>query len=374
MEKRFWKPSITSQFKHCPVHYHLDTYKGCSYNCLYCFSRDLTTFARRKSEHKEFHYLVGNRPDLLEKWFDKILNKEEYDYTKAEEVAFKERIPLKIGAGADPFPPVEKTEKITHDVLMSLKKIDYPVELQTKNPEGFLNYAEEFIGMNLTIAVTLISADDKFSKAVEPCAPSPTKRLEAIKKLTDMGFNVMIKMQPAIYPKIIEDLPELVKVSKEAGAWGFNIEGLKCRISMPKDEQALFQTIGDYLGFNIREFYRDERKKEGNKGSDYELSNEKKREIFELATKLSKEYNIKFFNADNYLDKKYGCSCECCGTEKLRNYKLLDCDSRSLLYGNKKGSKELEKCKVNFIRGNKYQGLTIREACELENNKNDNKK
>lgn len=28
IEKRFWKPTITSQFTHCPVPYHLDSYKG----------------------------------------------------------------------------------------------------------------------------------------------------------------------------------------------------------------------------------------------------------------------------------------------------------------------------------------------------------
>ena len=370
MERRFKKPSLTSQFKICPVPYHFDTYSGCPMGCVYCFSASVTTFARRNSEHKEFNYLVGNRPDLFKNWIERTLNKD-IDYKRGEEVAFKERIPLKIGAMADPFPYIEKKEKITYEVLKVLHEYDYPVEIQTKNPQGLLDIAEEFKGANWTIAVTLISHDDEFSKVIEPYAPSPTKRLKAIKGLVDLGFNVMIKIQPAIYPKIIDDLPELIRLAKLSGVWGFNIEGLKCRISMAKTEQKMLQdTLGDYLNFDVREFFRNERKLECNKGSDYELSNKKKREIFELASKLANQYNIKFFNADNFIDKKYGSSCECCGTEKLRDYKLLACDKRSQIYGNNKASKELEKCYVNFIRdkSGKYKNLTIADVCNLENN------
>lgn len=367
MEKKFWKPTITSQFTHCTVPYHLDSFKGCNYSCLYCFAKDLTMFARRNSEHKEFSYLVGNRADLLRNWIERTLKKE-YDYTKAEEVAFKERIPLKIGASADPFPMVERYERVTYDILKVLNDYDYPVEIQTKNPEILAEYAEDFIGANWTIAVTIISNDEEFTKIVEPNAISPERRFKAIEKLVAMGFNVMIKIQPAIYPKILEDLPELIKRASKAGVWAFNIEGLKCRISMPKSEQEVFQRIGDYLDINIREFYKEERKSECNKGADYEISNAKKDEIFKLASTLANKYNLKFFNADNYLNPKFGSSCECCGTEKLKNYKLLACDSRSLMYGNDKGSNELEKCSVNFVRSSKYKGLTIKEACEQHNN------
>lgn len=363
IERRSWKPTITSQFTHCPVPFHMDTYKGCVFGCRYCFAVDLIKFARRNSEHKEFNYLVGNRPDLFNNWIERTLNKE-YDYNKAEEVAFKERIPLKIGASSDPFPPIERKEKITYDILKILHKYDYPVEIQTKNPIILAEYAKEFIGANWTIAVTLVTTDEEFSKIIEPYAPLPSKRLEAIKQLTDLGFKVMIKIQPAIYPKILTDLPVLIEEASKVGVWAFNLEGLKCRISMPKEEQATFQLIGDYLDINIRDFYKNERKLECNRGSDYEISNEKKMEIFKLATELASKYNMKYFNADNFMLKGIGCSCECCGTEVLRNYKLLSCDSRSNLFNNNKGSIELEKCAVNFIRGDKYKGLTIKEACE----------
>jgi len=366
LEKKFWKPSVTSQFFHCPVPFHMDTYRGCLYNCSYCFARDFVTFSRRNSEHKEFQYLVGNRADLLKNWIERTLKKE-YDYNKAEEVAFKERIPLKIGATADPFPRnIEEKERVTYGALKVLHEYDYPVEIQTKNPEVLASYAEEFIGANWTIAVTLISTDEDFVRVCEPQAPTAKSRLDAIKKLTDLGFYVMVKIQPAIYPKILTDLPEMVKAIKEAGVWAFNIEGLKIRITMPESERKIMQTIGEYLDMDIREFYKNERQFGAKGSSDYELSPTKKEEFIFLADSLAKEYGLKFYNADNHL-VKVGAGCECCGTEVLRDYKLLGCDSRSILFENEKGSKELEKCFVNFVRNNTHKGKTICEACSCKN-------
>jgi len=57
INRKFWKPSVTSQFKVCPVPYHMDTYRGCTYGCLFCFARDFIQFARRNSEHKAQYYI-----------------------------------------------------------------------------------------------------------------------------------------------------------------------------------------------------------------------------------------------------------------------------------------------------------------------------
>jgi len=359
MEKKFWKPTLTSQFTHCPIPYHMDTYRGCSFNCTYCFARDFVTFARRNQEgpKKEFAYLVGNRADLLERWIERTLEKD-YNYNKSEEVAFKERIPIKIGATSDPFPYAELEHGITKDILHVFHKYDYPIEIQTKNPEGLYAIAHEFDNPNWAVAVTLISADEEFIKVCEPNAQTAENRLANIRKLTDMGIKVMIKIQPAIYPKIIDDLPDLIKKAAEAGCWAINIEGLKVRMTMPKKEQEIFKAIGDYLGYDIRQYY----KKNGMRtGSDWEMDEEKKLEYINDAKLLCDHYKIKFFVADNHhMDK--GCNAECCGTEVLRDYKIWEGNTRSDVFPpSGKGSQELGKCMVNFCRSQKYAGKTMNE-------------
>ncbi len=347
METKAWYPSLTSQFLICPIPFHFDTYRGCQYNCSYCFARDFVTFSRRNSKHKESTYLIGNTPASFMKWMNKVDKQNEHNYNKGEEVAIKERIPMKIGATADPFPYIEAKERITHDILSTLDLFDYPTEIQTKNPEILASYCDEFKDANWTIAVTLISTDEKFIKICEPNAPSAQSRLDAIKKLTDKGFKVMVKIQPAIYPKVLADLPLLIKKVAEAGCWAVNIEGLKIRISMPKEEQKLFQTIGDYLNLDLRDLYRTKGEKTG---SDWEMSKELKQFYVDEAISHCKEHKIKCFIADNDMGK-IGDGYECCGTGVLKDYKIWGCNSRTRSWGLADNeSHELGKCVVNFTR------------------------
>lgn len=360
METRFWKPSITSQYSLCPIPYHMDTYRGCSFNCSYCFARDFSMFHRRNKTgaEKEFTYLVGNRIDLLERWIEKTLKKD-FDYTKPEEVAFKERIPIKVGATSDPFPYAEEKNHITLEALRLFNKYDYPVEIQTKNPAGICKIADEFKDSNWAIAVTLISTDEAFLKACEPGAPTAKNRLDAIKELTDKGFKVMIKIQPAIYPKIMTDLPDLIKAAKDAGCWSINIEGLKVRISMSESEKAIFKKMSDLVGYDIREFYRERGVKTG---SDWEIDLNLKKEYITKAKELCNLHGLKFFVADNHFMGE-GCNAECCGTEVLRNYKIWGNNCRSKCFPKKDyETTELGKCCVNFTRSKKYQNKTMDES------------
>ena len=365
IEKKFWKPSVTSQFPVCPIPFHMDTYRGCAYNCLYCFARDFVTFSRRNSEHKEFSYLVGNKADSLDKWIQRTLAKP-YDYNNAAEVAFKERIPIKIGATSDPFPPNEAKDKITFDVLKVFEKYDYPLEIQTKNPVVLASYSDAFENPNWVISVTLISTNDEFLKVVEPNAPSAKSRLAAIKALTSSGKKVMIKIQPAMYPQVLTDLPDVVKAAKEAGCFGFNIEGLKIRKTMPKSEQLLFKKISKVLGYDLREFYI----KQGvGTGSDWEMPDKTKMEYIDFANILASTNDLKFYVADNNMGK-IGCNGECCGTEVLHDYKIWGNNTRTKAFGDcSKYSKVFGQCKANFMRSQANNDKTLDEVMKERSQK-----
>jgi len=281
-------------------------------------------------------------------------------------VAFKERIPIKIGATSDPFPRSEAQDKITYDILKVFEKYDYPLEIQTKNPEVLATYAEDFKNPNWVVAVTLISTDEDFLKVVEPLAPSAKERLAAIKKLTEQGKKVMVKIQPAIYPKILKDLPDLVEKIHEAGCFGFNTEGLKIRKSMPESERLLFTKISKAIGYDLRNYYA----KNGiTTGSDWEMTNPKKMEYINLAQSLADKYGLKFYVADNNMGC-LGCNGECCGTDLLHDYRIWGNNTRSRQFPDKsKYSEELGKCKVNFVRSQTNANKTMNEVSQRYNEK-----
>ena len=366
IERKFWSPSITSQFKICPIPFHFDTYRGCQYGCIYCFARDFIEFQRRNAnseQEKRQSYLVGNSPQGLQKWVDKV-NNSTYNYKKAAEVAFKERIPIKIGATADPFPIVEKKERITYECLKIFDKYDYPVQISTKNPEIFEEYANEFVDSNIALNVSCSFCDDDIARKIETGTISPTRRIESVKRLSEMGYKITMRLQPFILPYSEDVAERFVALLKEDGVWGFQTEGLKLRLTMSPKEKAIYSRIGDYLGFDIiNDFALNGEIESG----DRVYSEERKRRMLELYNSLSKKYDIKFFNADNLVDKRYGCGSQCCGTEFLRNYKVWGGCMRSRMFDEEhyESSEELGKCLVNFTRATKQKGVVYKTIKEI---------
>jgi hypothetical protein len=118
---------------------------------------------------------------------------------------------------------------------------------------------------------------------------------------------------------------------------------------MPAHEQEKINSMREYIGDDIRGFYKENRNPEAK--SDYELNSKMKMEYTTMAIELAKQYGLRYFSADNDLGC-VGCSDECCGTEVLRNYKLWRYNSRSRSFkADDKHCEKLENCICNFIRG-----------------------
>jgi DNA repair photolyase len=316
-------PKITGTYKVCPIPYKLDTYTGCTFGCKYCFAKDIIEGIRKlhnKSDtESSFNYLVGADVKAFKRWVESTMKRES---NTADRIAFKERIPIKLGVVADPFPYIEKQTRITHDILKILNEIDYPVQISTKNPSILADYIDDFISgdiPNWAISVTLITIDESFKKYIEPYAPSIENRLSAIEKLVNKGLKVLVRIQPVIYPYIMGNMNKLITKIHDSGAYGIIMEGLKIKCKLDKTEQAIFQEIGDYLGYDIRQWYKDNGIKTG---VDYEIKKEDKIKYINHIKELCSKYDIKVFIGDNNC-RDHSCNGECCGTQFLRNHKTL---------------------------------------------------
>jgi len=284
------------------------------------------------------------------------------DYADAVTVAVNTRMPVKIGALSDPCPPIEPQFRITEAFLRILNLYDYPVQIQTKNPKIMAGILERIgPGANVAVSVTLISVDEEWSRRVETGAPSPRARLEGMAKIAELGYPVFAKVQPAIYPVILEQLPQIVPAIKEVGCWGFNTEGLKVRISMPKYEQRIWRRA---FG-NVRDLYKGEMGIR--ESSDWVLRDEYKLQYIRMAIKLAEEYGLRYFSADN-TPLGYGDGYECCGTEVLRQYTLFQYNLRTKAFGVFDPTDELAQCLFNFTRataGNR-SFRTVRQWVDLQ--------
>ena len=366
VERHFWPPSVTSQFRVCPIPFHFDTYRGCTYGCLYCFARDFIRFARRKKSGKERGqtFIEGNSPEGLAKWCEKVRHSP-YDFTDAAMVAFKERMPVKIGATADPFPMIELRELITYNCLKVFRKYDYPVQISTKNPKVFLQYAGEFRTSNIALNVSCSFLDDDIARQIEIGAIPPSKRLEAVKELSKMGYKVLVRIQPFILPYSEDNADRFIRTLADIGAYGFETEGLKLRVTSSANERFVYGKIGDTLGYDL---VGDLQKRGMVEGGDRCYNLDDKRRVLALYTELADKYGVKFFNADNLVDPRYGCGAECCGTDFLRNHKVWGGARRSLAHPKGLVNSELfGRCYCNFTRNQKHASKTIAEMCREYN-------
>lgn len=359
--KKYWHPTLNGNFEACPIPFRLDTYKGCSYGCVYCFARQVTEYGRSKAKNalevgSSFSRLEGLDYEKFERWMERTVNSE-IDYDKAYKVALLERIPMKIGCMADPFPVVESTEKITYNTLKILDKYDYPVSISTKNPRVLADYYEDFNNPNWTIAVTIISSDKNLCEKIEPNAPDIDDRFKAIEKLTSLGAKVIVRIQPIIFPQIMDNLDELILKIKDSGAFGFVLEGLKIGMSQTQREQNFLSILSDYVGYDVRKWYKTNCVINS---TTYELPTNMKMIYINKAKELAQKYNLECFVGDNDC-RTESCNGECCGTKHLRNHNTV------------LTSENLQNCKVNFkcsygSSDKKYKNTTIKSFLEEKEN------
>lgn len=202
------------------IDYNMNLYKGCSHRCIYCDSRSNC-------------YHIDN--------FDKIRGKENALYILENELSKKKvKGVIGIGAMSDTYNPLEKEFEQTREALKLISKYGFGVSIDTKSNLILrdIDLLKEINSKNnVIIKFTITTPNDNLSKIIEPNVCESSKRLQAIKKLSDAGLFVGIMMNPVL-PFITdneEDIKELVKLAYKNGA----------------------KFIHTYMGMTLRENQRD---------------------------------------------------------------------------------------------------------------------
>ena len=185
------------------IDYNMNLYKGCSHRCIYCDSRSDC-------------YHIDN--------FDIVRGKENALSILEQELSKKrEKGVIGIGSMSDTYNPLEKEYEQTRVALKLISKYSFGVSIDTKSDLilrdlDLLKKINE--KNNVIVKFTITTPSDELSKIIEPNVCVSSKRLQAIKKLSDNGIFVGIMMNPVL-PFITdneEDIKKLVKLAHENGA------------------------------------------------------------------------------------------------------------------------------------------------------------
>src|SRR5262245_58196807 len=166
----------------------INPYRGCEHGCIYCFARPTHAYLGL-SPGLDFEaklFMKPEAPELLEK--------------ELSAPRYSPRV-IAIGTNTDPYQPIERRYEIMRRILQVLDRANHPVGIVT-NSNLVLRDIDILSGMarrNLVkVALSLTTLDPKLARMMEPRAPTPARRLEGIRKLSDAGIPTSALVAPIV--------------------------------------------------------------------------------------------------------------------------------------------------------------------------------
>ena len=129
--------------------------------------------------------------------------------------------PIAMGTNTDPYQPIERDWRITRQCIEALAECDHPLMITTKSDRVVRDI--DLLGPMaakglVSVMVSVTTLDPKIAMTLEPRAPSPKKRLAAIRALAAAGIPVQVSVSPLI-PAITDlETEAILAAAADAGA------------------------------------------------------------------------------------------------------------------------------------------------------------
>ncbi len=186
----------------------INPYRGCEHGCVYCFARPTHSFMGL-SPGLDFESKLFAKPDAA-RMLDRELSKPGYQPRT-----------IAIGTNTDPYQPIEKQYRIMREILEVLEARGHPVGIVTKSAlvtrdiDILSRMAERGLAK---VALSVTTMDRMLARTMEPRASTPTKRLEAIRQLSDAGIPASVMVAPIIPGLNDPEMERILDSARAAGA------------------------------------------------------------------------------------------------------------------------------------------------------------
>ena len=192
-----------------PFTWTINPYRGCEFACKYCYARYTHEFMELRDgvDFERKIYVKQHAADLLRRDLRKV--------KPGEEIA--------IGTATDPYQPAERRYEVTRAILEEIARhtgLDLGIvtksNLILRDAELLRQIAKQ---NQLFVNITITTLDADLARILEPRAPRPDLRLDAMSKLSLAGVPAGVICAPVV-PGITDsaqNLEALVKATAEAG-------------------------------------------------------------------------------------------------------------------------------------------------------------
>jgi DNA repair photolyase len=186
----------------------INPYRGCEHGCSYCYARPA-------------HAYMGLSPGL--DFESKLFAKSNAPELLRAELSARNYQPrtIALGANTDSYQPIERERRITRRILEVLSEFNHPVGIVTKS--ALVTRDIDILGPMakkglVKVALSITTLDAKLSRAMEPRAATPMKRLEAIEQLSAAGIPTVVMVAPIIPAVNDSEIEAILKTAQTAGA------------------------------------------------------------------------------------------------------------------------------------------------------------
>ena len=237
-----------------------DSYKFCSLGCCYCFA-----YFFKANNPAIKHSETGMELKSVDAK-NLIAAMEGHPGTKRGEMFYdlfyKRKFLFHWGGLADPFCNFEAKNGVGYEIMSALGDMNYPTLFSFKGATIFQKkYVELFEKHskqnNFAFQVSMVTGSDEMASRVEVGVPSPTKRLAALKMLSDMGYWTILRLRPYIIGVSDETIDILLEKALASGIKAISMEFYALDARASGEAKKRYDWLGGIIGTkNLMDYFQ----------------------------------------------------------------------------------------------------------------------
>jgi DNA repair photolyase len=193
-----------------PFTWTINPYRGCEFGCRYCYARYTHEFMELRDgmEFEQKIYVKQHAAGLL---------RHELRRVEPDEA-------IALGTATDPYQPAERRYEVTRGILEEFahhRGFELGIVSKSNLIVRDLDLLKEVAKTNrISVHITVTTLDVDLARILEPRAPRPDLRLDAVRALAQAGIRVGVSCSPVV-PGITDsakDLESLIRAAADAGA------------------------------------------------------------------------------------------------------------------------------------------------------------
>ncbi len=191
-----------------PFSLSINPYRGCEHGCCYCFARPTHAYLGF-SAGLDFETKLLYKPNAAA-LLDKELRNPRYRCST-----------IALGVNTDAYQPAERRLGITREILQVMQDFHQPVCFVTKSSliERDLDLLVPMAARGLAqVMFSVTTLDSGLSRKLEPRAPAPRRRIEALRRLSEAGVPTGVLFAPVIPILNDSEMERVLEICSQAGA------------------------------------------------------------------------------------------------------------------------------------------------------------